>query len=136
MQVYSDSLLKDIFQTTKTIAVVGLSARETQPSYMVANYLMDVGFKVVPVNPALTEWQGMHCFASLKEIPYPIDMVDCFRATQYIPALVDACIEIGAKTIWMQLGVEDAASTLKAQSKGIVVLQNLCIKIEHDRVFL
>lgn len=134
MQVYSDSLLKDIFQTTKTIAVVGLSACETQPSYMVANYLMDVGFKVVPVNPALTEWQGMHCFASLKEIPYPIDMVDCFRATQYIPALVDECIEIGAKTIWMQLGVEDAASTLKAQSKGIAVLQNLCIKIEHDRV--
>jgi len=132
MSENSNVLIKKIFNQTKTIAILGLSGRETQPSHIVAKYLKEVGFQIIPVNPALDEVLGETCYASLKDIPIAVDVVNCFRAPQHIPAIVDEAIRIGAKTIWMQLGIEEPDAAEKARSRGLDVIQNLCIKIEHQ----
>jgi len=134
MPKYTDSVLKHILSTTKTIAVVGISSRETQPSHTVAKYLLEQGYTVIPVNPQMQTVLGQKCYASLRDIPVRVDMVDCFRAIEHIPELVKEAIEIGAQTVWMQLGLEDPESCALAESKGLRVIQNLCTKIEHQRL--
>ncbi len=136
MHHYTDSLIKNILEATKTIAVVGISARETQPSHAVAKYLQNHGFTIIPVNPVLESVLGEKCYPSLKDIPLRVDMVDCFRAPEHIPALVREAIEIGAQTVWMQLGIEEPVSCKLAESKGLQVIQDRCIKIEHQRIFI
>ena len=131
---YLDSFIKDILTTTQIIAVVGISAKDSKPSHSVAQYLLTHGYTIVPVNPVLESVLGQKCYPSLRDIPFKVDMVDCFRAIEYIPALVDEAIEIGAQTVWMQLGLEDPESCKRAESKGLRVIQNLCTKIEHQRL--
>lgn len=127
--------LRRILKTNHVIAVVGLSANWWRPSYFVAKYLQDHGYRVIPVNPAYQEVLGEKCYASLKDIPEKIDMVDCFRKPAEIPALAEDAIAIGAKCLWMQLGVVNDGAASRARSAGLDVVMDRCVKIEHGRLF-
>lgn len=131
--------LRRILKSTKTIAVVGLSANWWRPSYFAAKYLQEHGYHVIPVNPAYDEVLGEKCYKSLKDIPdkiaEAIDMVDCFRKSEEIPALTQDAIAIGAKCLWMQLGVVNDAAAATARAAGLDVVMDRCVKIEHGRLF-
>ena len=127
--------LKRILKSNRVIAVVGLSANWWRPSYFVAKYLQDHGYRVIPVNPAYQEVLGEKCYASLKDVPEKIDMVDCFRKAGEIPALAEDAIAIGAKCLWMQLGVVNEAAAARARAAGMDVIMDRCVKIEHGRLF-
>ncbi len=127
--------LKRILKSNRVIAVVGLSANWWRPSYFVAKYLQDHGYRVIPVNPAYQEVLGEKCYASLKDVPEKIDMVDCFRKAEEIPALAEDAIAIGAKCLWMQLGVVNEAAAARARATGMDVIMDRCVKIEHGRLF-
>jgi len=127
--------LRRILRTTRSIAVVGLSAQWHRPSYFAAKYLQDHGYRIVPVNPMYDEVLGEKCYKSLREIPGPVDMVDCFRKSAEIPAIAEDAIAIGAKVLWMQLGVENAQARKRAEAAGLQVVENRCVKIEHGRFY-
>ena len=136
---YPDALLKDILNRTKVVAVVGVSTNPVRPSYYVARYLGLKGYTVIPVNPVYAGGQlfGQMIRADLSEIDEPIDMVDIFRRSEHVPAIVDEALEHlpNLKTIWMQIGVEHAEATAKAEAIGLDVVQNRCPKIEYQRLF-
>lgn len=127
--------LRRILKQNKTVAVVGLSANWYRPSYFAAKYLLDHGFTVIPVNPTHTEVLGLKCYPSLRDIPQKVDIVDCFRKAEDIPPLADAAIAIGAKVLWMQLGIINQAAAEKARKAGLEVVMNRCIKIEYARLY-
>jgi uncharacterized protein len=127
--------LRRILRETKTIAVVGLSAHWYRPSYFAAKYMLDHGYRVIPVNPAYKEVLGQTCYASLRDIPEKVDMVDCFRKSTDIPAIAEEAIAIGAKTLWMQIGVINDAAADRARAAGLDVVMDRCVKIEHARLF-
>jgi uncharacterized protein len=127
--------LRRILKTTKTIAVVGLSAQWHRPSYFAAKYLQDHGYRIIPVNPMYDAVLGEKCYKTLREIPVPVDMVDCFRKSAEIPAIAEDAIAIGAKVLWMQLGVENPAARRRAEEAGLEVIENRCVKIEHGRFY-
>jgi len=127
--------LRRILKASKTIAVVGLSANWWRPSFFAAKYLQERGYRVVPVNPQYPEILGEKSYRSLREIPFKIDVVDCFRKSEEIPALADDAIAIGAKVLWMQLGVINQAAAEKAEAAGLEVVMDRCMKIEHGRLF-
>ncbi len=128
--------LKEIFENTKTIAVIGCSPNEEKASNRVANYLKNAGFKMVPVYPKEDEILGEKVYRSLKEIPFKVDMVDIFRKPDVIAQVVDECIERGdIDTVWTQLGLVNNEAAAKAKEKGIKVVQNKCTKIEHNNIF-
>jgi predicted CoA-binding protein len=127
--------LRRILRTSKTVAVVGLSANWYRPSFFAAKYMQEHGYRVIPVNPQIDSVLGEKCHASLRDIPEPVDIVDCFRRSTEIPALAEDAIAIGAKVLWMQLGVENAAARARAEAAGLEVVENRCVKIEHARLF-
>ncbi|MEO8102045.1 MAG: CoA-binding protein [Betaproteobacteria bacterium] len=127
--------LRRILKQNQVIAVVGLSANWWRPSYFVAKYLLDHGYRVIPVNPAYPEVLGQKCYAHLKDVPEKIDMVDCFRKADEIPALAEEAIAIGAKCLWMQLGVVNVEAARRAADAGLDVVMDRCVKIEHGRLF-
>ncbi len=128
--------IKEIFENTKTIAVIGCSPDPSKASNMVANYLKNAGFKMVPVYPKEDEILGEKVYRSLKEIPFKVDMVDIFRKPDVIGQVVDAAIERGdVDTVWTQLGLVNNEAAKKAQEKGMKVVQNKCTKIEHRAIF-
>lgn len=129
------STLRRILKSTRTIAVVGLSANWWRPSYFAAKYMQQHGYRIIPVNPAYQEVLGERCYASLKDIREPVDMVDCFRRSEEIPALAEEAIAIGAKCLWMQLGVKNEAAAEAARAAGLAVVMDRCVKIEHARLF-
>ncbi len=124
-----------ILTRNKTLAVVGLSAQWHRPSYFAAKYMQEHGYRVIPVNPGYEEILGEKCYKSLREIPERVDIVDCFRKSAEIPAIADDAIAIGAKVLWMQLGVENGDARRKAEAAGLEVVENRCVKIEHGRFF-
>lgn len=124
-----------ILSRSKTIAVVGLSAQWHRPSYFAAKYMQEHGYRVIPVNPGYDEILGEKCYKSLRDIPEKVDIVDCFRKSAEIPAIAEDAVAIGAKVLWMQLGVENAEARRKAESAGLEVVENRCVKIEHGRFF-
>ena len=126
--------IKEILENSKTIAVVGLSDNPERDSYSVAEYLLNHGYTIIPVNPKIKQWKGIRAYASLMEIPGEIDIVDIFRRSEFVPEIVDEAIEKNAKTVWMQLGVinEDAAE--KAKKAGLNVVMDKCMRIEHSRL--
>lgn len=126
--------IKAILTDSKTIAVVGLSTQRTQASYMVACYLLDHGYEVIPVNPTATEILGRKSYASLSDLPAPPDVVDIFRRSEFVPKVVEEAIAIGAKAIWMQLGVEHPSAADLARQAGLKVVMNHCMKREHQRM--
>lgn len=111
----------------KTIAVVGLSPRAGRPSHQVAAAMQGFGYHIVPVRPAVDRILGEQAYASLAEIPVPVDLVNVFRAPQHVPAIVDACIELGMPALWLQDGVIDHAAALRAHAAGIFVIMDRCI---------
>ena len=127
--------IRRILKENHTIAMVGLSADWYRPSYFAAKYLQDHGFRVIPVNPRYEEILGEKCYGSVQDIPDAIDVVDCFRRTGDIPPLADAAIEVGAKVLWMQLGIVNEEAAAKAREAGLEVIMNRCMKIEFARMF-
>jgi predicted CoA-binding protein len=127
--------LRRILRDSRVIAVVGLSANWYRPSYFAAKYMQEHGYRVIPVNPQYDSVLGEKCYKSLRDIPDKVDIVDCFRRGEEIPALADDAIAIGAKVLWMQLGVENAQARAKAEAGGLQVVENHCVKIEHARLF-
>ena len=127
--------LRRLLRTSRNIAVVGLSAQWHRPSYFAAKYLQEHGYRVIPVNPTYPEILGEKSYKRLADIPERVDVVDCFRKSSEIPAIADEAIAIGAKVLWMQLGVESAEARRKAEAAGLEVVENRCMKIEHGRFF-
>jgi hypothetical protein len=119
--------INDIFKTCKTIAVVGLSSDESRPS----RYLQGCGFKVIPINPTLKEALGEKAYASLREVPEKIDIVDVFRRAEDVPPIADDAIAVGAKCLWMQEGIVNKQAAKKAEAAGLKVVMDRCIMMEH-----
>lgn len=136
---YPDALLRDILSGVRRIALVGLSPSPERPSHRVARFLIDRGYTVIPVNPAHAggEILGQPVRASLTAIGDRVDMVDIFRRSEAVPAIVDEALEAlpGLRVIWMQLGVTHAEAAARAEARGITVIQDRCPKIEHTRLF-
>ena len=124
----------DLLRNAKTIAVVGLSSKRMRPSYGVSEYLQRSGYRIIPVNPTETEVLGEKSYATLDEVPEPVDIVEVFRRSEYVPDIVDAAIRIKAKAVWMQEGVVHEAAAEKARAAGLEVIQDRCILKEHRRV--
>jgi len=133
---YEDSYLRKILRETKTIAMVGLSANWNRPSFFAAKYLLDRGYKVLPVNPAAVgqEILGQKVYGSLDELPVKADMVDIFRNSEAAGPITDEAIKHGAKVVWMQIGVVNEAAAKRAEDAGLKVVMNRCPKIEHSRL--
>ena len=127
--------LRRILRNSRTLAVVGLSANWYRPSYFAAKYMQEHGYRVIPVNPMYEEVLGEKCYKSLRDIPEPVDLVDCFRKSAEIPSLADDAIAIGAKVLWMQLGVSNPEARARAEAAGLEVVEDRCVKIEHARLF-
>ena len=125
-----------ILGEARTIVVVGLSARRFRPSHGVAEYLQRAGYRIIPVNPKIAEVLGERSYASLDEVPEPVDIVDIFRRPEHVPAIVEAAIRKGAKTIWMQEGVVHEDAARRAESAGLAVIMDRCILKEHRRLGL
>ncbi len=136
---YSDTFLKDILKGMKRVAVVGVSDNPVRASYFVARYLSLRGVVIVPVNPKLAGQRlfGSVAVGSLAEIDGPVDMVDIFRRSEAVPEIVDEALEHlpDLRTVWMQIGVENAQAAATAEARGINVVQNRCPKIEYQRLF-
>ena len=126
--------IKAILKDFKMVAVVGLSPKPERPSFRVAQYLKEHGYQIVPVNPGQKEILGEKCYPNLKEIPFPIEVVDIFRNMEAIPAIVDEAIAVGAKVVWMQQGLVDPNSARKAQEAGLQVVMDRCMKVEHAQL--
>jgi hypothetical protein len=129
-----DRRIRHILANARTIAVVGLSADPSRPSHDVAAYLMRHGYRIIPVNPMLPEVLGEKCYPSLKDVPEKIDIVDCFRKAEAIPPIVEEAIAVGAKCVWMQLGIVDEQSARRAEVAGLDVVMDRCLKVEHARL--
>lgn len=127
--------LRRVLTCYRSIAVVGLSANWYRPSYFASKYLKDHGYRIIPVNPAYSEVLGERCYASLREVPEPVDVVDCFRRAEDIPPIVEDAIHIGAKLLWLQLGVLNHEAARTAHDAGLEVVMDRCMKIEHARLF-
>lgn len=135
MLITTDTDLKRLFETVRTIAVVGCSPKPERPGHYVAKYLQDLGYRVIPVNPGQTEILGEKCYASLRDIPEPVDLVDCFRRAEDIPPVVEDAIAIGARFVWMQLGIINEVAAQRAMAAGIEVVMDRCPKIDYPRLF-
>jgi hypothetical protein len=122
-----------ILRVAKTIAVVGLSSNPMRASYGVAEYLKSAGYRIIPVNPNETEVLGEKAYARLEDVPEPVDIVDVFRRAEEVPAVAESAIRIGAKVLWMQLGIENAVAAEKARGAGLVVVEDSCLMVEHKR---
>lgn len=129
--------LRRILKENRAIAVVGLSADWYRPSYFAAKYMQGHGYRVIPVNPrhAGREILGERCYASLREIPGKVDIVDVFRRTEDVPPVAEDAIAIGAKVLWQQLGVRNESAAARAREAGLEAVVDRCVKIEHGRLF-
>lgn len=133
---YDDARIRDLLGSVKTIAIVGASANPDRPSHHVAEFLIERGYEVFPVNPGLAgkEILGRPVFATLADVPVAIDMVDVFRNSADAAGVVDQAIAVGAKVVWMQLGVRNDAAAAKAEAAGLEVVMNRCPAIEIPRL--
>jgi uncharacterized protein len=131
-----DARIRDILTRAETIAVVGLSDKPERDSHQIAQYLQSVGYRVVPVNPVVTEVLGERSYPSLSTIPHEVrvDIADVFRRSDQVPPVVDEAIARSIPTIWMQLGVEHAEAAAKARAAGLTVYEDLCIMVQHRRL--
>jgi len=127
--------LRRILRTSRTIAIVGLSAACHRPSFFAAKYLQEHGYRVVPVNPRYDEILGERCHPSLATIEIPVDIVDVFRRSEDVMPIAEEAIAIGAKCLWQQIGVKNEAAAALAARAGLEVVMNRCVKIEHGRLF-
>lgn len=126
--------IEEILKSAKTIAVVGLSSNKFRPSYGVSQYMQEQGYRIIPVNPAETEVLGEKCYATLADVQEPVDIVDIFRRSEFVPAIVDEAIQIGAKCIWMQEDVVHEEAAAKARAAGLAVIMDRCILKDHRHI--
>jgi predicted CoA-binding protein len=135
---YTDDDLLRVYRATRTVAMVGASPDWNRPSYFVMKYLQRKGYRVIPVNPKAAatgeEILGEHVYASLAEIPEKVDVVDVFRRADAVPGIVDEAIAMGAKVVWLQLGVRNDDAKATAEAAGLTVIQDRCMKIEYGRL--
>jgi predicted CoA-binding protein len=126
--------IREALRSARTIAVVGLSGKRFRPSYGVAEYMQKAGYRIVPVNPHESQVLGEQCYPDLDSVPGPVDIVDIFRRSEFVPDIVEAAIRKGAKVVWMQEGVlhEDAAR--RAEAAGLTVVMDRCILKDHRRL--
>ncbi|MCX7216354.1 MAG: CoA-binding protein [Burkholderiales bacterium] len=127
--------LRRILKTNHTIAVVGLSADWYRPSYFAAKYMQEHGFRIIPVNPKYDEVLGEKCYPNLKAIPEPVDIVDVFRKPDDCVPIAQDAVAIGAKVLWLQLGVVNEEAARVAEAGGLEVVMDRCVKIEYARLF-
>lgn len=126
---------QQILETCRTIAVVGLSSNPRRPSYQVAEYMQRHGYRIIPVNPQETEVLGEKCYACLEDVPEKIDCVDVFRRPEFVPAITDSAIAIGARALWLQLEIVDDVAIARARAAGLLAVQDRCLLIERRRYF-
>ena len=126
--------LRTILATARRIAVVGLSANWHRPSFFAAKYMQDHGYRIFPVNPNYPEVLGRPCFPGLTAIGEPVDVVDCFRKSEEMESLAREAVQIGARVLWMQLGIVNQRAAQIAIDGGLAVVMNRCVKIEHARL--
>jgi len=131
MQAQSDEMLKEIFDSTETIASVGLSGSEDKPSHWVGLYLMGEGFHVIPVNPTTDKILGEKSYPDLESIPEKIDVVQIFRPSEAVMPFVESAIKIGAKVVWMQEGIVNEEAAEKARAAGLKVVMDACMRATH-----
>jgi len=134
MIINDDAGIRRILENHKVIAMVGLSPKEDRPSHHVARYLLAHGYTVIPVNPGQREILGQTCYPGLKDIPVQVDMVDVFRNAADVPPIAAEAIAIGAKSLWLQLGVINQEAAEAASAAGLDVVMDRCPKIEHPRL--
>ena len=127
-----NDLEKELLKNARTIAVVGLSPNPDRPSYRVSCYMQAYGYKIIPVNPSITEALGEKAYPSLKDIPEKVDIVNIFRRSEDVPPVVDEAIAIKARVLWMQQGIVNEAVARKAESAGMTVIMDRCIMVSHD----
>ena len=125
---------ENLVRSAKTIAVVGLSGTRWRPSYGVSEYMQSVGYRIIPVNPKETEVLGEPAYATLEDVPVPVDIVNIFRQPRFVPEIVDAAIRIGAKGVWMQEEVVHEDAGRKAREAGLEVVMDRCILKEHRKL--
>jgi uncharacterized protein len=123
----------EVLKKYKTIAVVGLSSNPGRPSYGVTEYMQSAGYRIIPVNPNETEVLGEKSYARLEDVPEKIEIVDVFRRAENVPPVVESAIRVGARVVWMQLGIEHAAAAERARAAGLIVVEDACILVEHRR---
>jgi predicted CoA-binding protein len=123
--------IRRILRDAKTIAVVGLSPKPHRPSHQVARYLMAAGYTVIPVNPGHDTILDLPCYPNLKAVPVPVDMVDIFRRSEFVPPIVEDAIAIGARFIWMQEGIMNREAAAKAKAAGLAVIMDRCAMVDH-----
>lgn len=131
----SNKQIRDILETTKTVAMVGLSGNWYRPSYFAAKYLIDHGYRVIPVNPNYEEILGQTCVPDLASIQEPVDVVDLFQRSEVVSDYVDAAAATGASVFWMQLGIANEQAAAAARQQGITAVMDRCMKIEYARLF-
>ena len=130
------AIAEDILRRFRRVAVVGISADVNRPSHEVASYLRGAGSEILPVNPALTTCAGLPCSPDLHAVSAPVEVVDIFRRSEHAGAVVDEAIAIGARAVWMQLGVIDVAAAARARAAGLLVVMDRCMLREHRRLGL
>ncbi len=128
------ALIDSILKENHTVAIVGLSDKPGRPSYIVGKYLKDNGFKITPVNPQAKDILGEVSYPDLKSIPFPVDVVDVFRRSEEVSAIVEDAIKIGAKVVWMQEGVIDDDAAERASKAGLKVVMDRCMRKQHLRM--
>ena len=126
---------RQLLSATRTIAILGLSPKEARPSNMVARYLLEAGFTIIPVNPGQNRILGLPCFSCLTEIAETVDMVNIFRRAEDVLPVVEDAIVIGAKSIWMQQGIIHHEAAALAERNGLQVVMDRCLKVEHMAAF-
>src|SRR5919199_1424405 len=127
--------IRKILETSKTIAVVGMSTKPNRPSQEVPKYLKEHGYKIIPVNPKATEILGEKAYPDLTSIPEPVDVVEIFKRPEEVPPFVDEAIQIGAKVVWMQQGIENPEAAARAEAAGLQVVQDACMRTMHRYFF-
>ncbi|MDQ3810935.1 MAG: CoA-binding protein [Chloroflexota bacterium] len=131
---YQDAnVIREILHTARTVAIVGLSSNPLRPSNYVGFYLQRHGYRVVPVNPNEREALGERAYPTLADVPVPIDVVDVFRASQFVPAIAEQAVAVGARALWMQFGVISMQGAQIAERGGLKVVVDRCMKVEHAR---
>jgi hypothetical protein len=127
--------LRRILKENRVLAIVGLSAQWHRPSHFAAKYMLEHGYRVIPVNPQYPEVLGQKCYASLRDIPEQVDLVDVFRKTADVMPVAEDAIAIGARVFWQQLGVKNEAAAARCHAAGLETVMDRCVKIEHGRLF-
>ncbi len=131
--ITSDRDIDQLLRTSRTIAVVGLSANPGRDSYSVSRYMQQQGYTIIPVNPTVAEVLGVQSVAELEQIGRPVDIVNVFRRAEHVPAIVEAAIRTGAKAVWTQLGIVHEEAAHRAAEAGLIVVMDRCLLIEHRR---